>query len=478
MPRPDDVVPSATGTLLAPNVLLYVLATGAVHVVVMSVADGSQLASGYDTGPLASEGVPDLLKVSLDELLRTRLAPMDASTRQLVCDAACDAVAEMSVSDQLVLGPTLHTLRDALRERLPVYQNVNRTESGFAVNKILRIDVGEVYMSGWRQGSLSLTAVSPEGERVPLALTGEAAFATVLELRIASPGSQGWVVEARSADASPIGELRARVVESADLVCDSLVSDVAADGVPLDMGHCATAIDRVRAALRRRMRVEAVDVHGAPPSRPQLTVVVPLRNDPASVEHQLAQLVLEPDAHEIELIYVFSSDGDQASARREFSELFELYDVPFRVVAVQPAVPYAIAVNVAVAMARSPLLVVVEPWVLPVMEGWLDDLIGCGTSVKGIGLFAPVDTPAGTACIAVNREWFLAAGGMQGVYLYPDTEVVELCRRASSQGKIRQLSPRGDVVVAVGEPRSARNGRAYDAWRFNRDPQLFVHGGC
>lgn len=383
--------------------------------------------------------------IPLAELLRTRLAPLPARDRERVCGEVCAAVTRLPAEEQIRVSADLRRLRQALRERLPQPAN----DGSVVVDKLLRIDPESVYVSGRSPAGLALTFVTPEGERLRVPPPSGPAFAVLLRHALARPVADGWLVEARTPTGEPVVEVPApAVTTSAEQVVDSLHEDAADAGVPLTDDDCLALVTRVRRALREQVDLVALDRHGAPTADPRVTVLVPVGARPDRAEFPLAAALGGHGRGDVDLLYVASADEGAAAIRQAFRELAELYRVPFRAMVLDRAVPDAIAIDAGMGRARCPEVVVVIP------EAASDDVSWPASAAvhrASGGVLTVVPRRHGEVraeAFVVDRDWFLASGGLPGFRPDLDTELADLCRRAAETGRITSRLQRGPTDVS------------------------------
>jgi GT2 family glycosyltransferase len=404
------------------------------------------------------------------------------------------------------LAVSLNRIRDGLRERLPLSVVDPGETRGIAVDAIWRLDDHDFYVEGWAHHDgaelESLSLVSPEGERVEI---GESAFrypradvsafygidcspvddlGFIAYVRTTTPSvlTDGWLVELRD---SLGGRVEARApATTRDLTGarSTILGDIALELPPHEMlknRHIRPALERVQQRLVGRVSIETVDQLGVPPVAPDVSIVVPLYKRVDFLEHQLAQLVHDPEVHDTDLVYVLDSP-EQAEYLRVFArQLYRLYRVPFRVVTLTGNGGFSAANNLGASVAMGRLLLLMNSDVLPEQPGWLGRLVRFYDETPKIGALAPklvyeddslqhaglyFDRPDGAgawanehffkglhrdlpaanvarpvpavtgACLMIDRSLFLEHGGLRGEYVQGDYEDSDLCLRLAESG--------------------------------------------
>jgi GT2 family glycosyltransferase len=402
-----------------------------------------------------------------------------------------------------------------------------------------------LYAQGWVHSDETaiarLTAIAPTGERIdlterlfryrhpdlarlrcdatPKVIVPWSDFIVCFETGAADP-SGSWAFELESGgkveqlEASPVdGPADAR-----SLILQALPERAAADG-SLMADHVSPAIERLQERLRALAGAERAHEYGAVPKAPAVSIVVPVHSRVDLVEHQISQLVEDPEIRATELIYVLDSPQLRDWAGEAAEELFRLYRLPFRVLAMEHAGGFAAATNAGARAARGRLLLLLNSDVLPDRPGWLGrmtrfydsrDRIGAlGAKLvyedgslqhagmyfgrpagrpapaswenlhyfKGLGrdfppanVARPVAAVTG-ACLMVDRQLFLGCGGLTDAYIQGDFEDSDLCLRLIEAGRENWYLPEAELYHLEGqsyeESQRARQG-LYNRWLHSR----------
>jgi GT2 family glycosyltransferase len=346
----------------------------------------------------------------LAELLTT---PQDV--RQSLLDFLIGATADATFSRRK-LASALNRIRDTLRERLPVSVVERDEPRAVNVDGIWQLDERAFYLEGWarhEEGTLeSLTAVSPEGERIEFGATvfryprpdvsefygldgatyEKLGFIAYLETTAPSTLSEGWVVELHDATGAKIEVRGPQVTRDIAAARSTILGDFIQEPLPaedLKTRHLRPAIERIQRRLASHIAIAEVDEYGSPPTDPEVSIVVPLYQRVDFVEHQLAQFVHDPELFETELIYVLDSP-EQADYLRSYArQLHRLYRVPFRVVTLSRNGGFSLANNLGASVAGGRLLLLLNSDVLPERPGWVGELAAFYDSSPKIGALSP-----------------------------------------------------------------------------------------
>jgi len=220
-------------------------------------------------------------------------------------------------------------------------------------------------------------------------------------------------------------------------------------------------------------------VHGSPPSRPEVTVIIPLYGRLDFLEHQLAQFVHDPAMSEVQLVYVLDQPERSDEFRGQARRLHRLYRVPFTLVTVTANAGFSGANNLGASLAEGRLLLLCNSDILPAAPGWLPDLVSFHDRTPAVGAVSPkllfedgsiqhagmyFDRPDGdplwqnehyfkgfvgdfpaacvsrpvpavtAACMLTDRRCYDGLGGLRGQFLQGDYEDSDYCLRLRSEG--------------------------------------------
>ena len=317
---------------------------------------------------------------------------------------------------RLRLSKRLHTLREALRERLPYCVIAQDQPRGLNVEAILAVDERFFYVRGWMHNEdaniVQLTAVSPEGSRTPIldnafhfprpdvkefysaddATVVSTGFIAAFESGFPSYKSNGWLLEMYDTDGAAIEIAAPPIVRDPTAIRDALLADLAHEQLPrenLRRCHIFPAMERLQARIRDLVAIESIDAYGTPPESPDVSVLIPLYQRIDFLEHQLAQFVHDPELERAEIIYILDSP-EQASELTEYAaQLFRLYRTPFQVVTLKRNSGFALANNIGAALSRGRKLLLLNSDVLPDRPGWLGTMLKFYDSTPKIGALGP-----------------------------------------------------------------------------------------
>lgn len=231
-----------------------------------------------------------------------------------------------------------------------------------------------------------------------------------------------------------------------------------------------------QAALALPRATDLVEI-GTPPSRPRVSVLVPLYRTLAFLRAQVAAFACDPAWAECETIFVLDSPEQRAELEHLLRGLHLMHGLAFRLVVMPRNLGYAAANNAGALHARAPLLLLLNSDVLPDRPGWLaalsaplaDRRIGAAGpkllfedgSIQHAGLFFDRDAnqvwfnrhyhkgfprrfapalraravPAVTgAALLVRRSLFEQVGGITEDYVIGDYEDSDFCLKLRGLG--------------------------------------------
>jgi GT2 family glycosyltransferase len=413
-----------------------------------------------------------------------------------------------------------------------------------AVDVFTRVDDATLYVQGWLRDSegkvCRLTAVSSSGERIELldrlfrysypdlrrlasdatpAYVGDwSDFVVRFETENASQASDEWTfeleTEAGSVSELPAPPLARELSAVRGAILERLSAGAASDD-RLMADHVHPAITRLQERARELVKVDRTAAYGQVPESPEISIVIPVYSRIDLVEHQLAQFVDDAEVRAAELIYVLDSPELDEWLDRAAGELFDLYRVPFEVIAMAQASGFAAATNAGASAARGRLLLLMNSDVFPTGPGWLGALRSFYDSKDGIGAlgakllyedgslqhaglyFEQVNeepfigvwsnmhyfkgfsrrlpaanvarpVPAVTAaCLMIEKDLFWQCGGLTDVYVQGDFEDSDLCLRLLERGRENWYLPEAELYHLEGksyeDTRRAKQG-LYNRW--------------
>ena len=360
---------------------------------------------------------------TVQEFAREGLAWLDPKARAEVLDfiirsasaRAVGASREAPVSSPFAPNPdvrlsaSLHALREALRERLPI--GLTRGGPMALIDAVAKLDRDAFFMRGRVRAGASrpirVTAVSPEGGRIEIleranwydlpasqdqqgdgAWKGFAAFFTCAP----SARQDGWIVELETRSGELLEVEAPAVTSRAAEVIRVILEDMSIDRLPatqLRTGQVMPAIKRLQQARLREAGVEKVRQFGAVPDSPAVTVIVPLYRRIDLIEHQLAQFADDPGMRSTELIYVLDSPELEDELFDTVRRLYPLYRQPFRVAVLSANVGFAGANNLGASIARGRILLLLNSDVFPEAPGWLEAMTRFYESLPNAGAVGP-----------------------------------------------------------------------------------------
>ncbi len=137
----------------------------------------------------------------------------------------------------------------------------------------------------------------------------------------------------------------------------------------------APAVARLhKAALAARLPPEPLQI-GTPLHDPRLALVVPLYRNLRFLRPQFAAFARDPALAEAELIYVLDSPEQRGEVEHLLRGLAQLYRRPVTLVIQAANYGYASACNAGAAVARAPVLLMLNSDVVPAARGWSETLL-------------------------------------------------------------------------------------------------------
>jgi GT2 family glycosyltransferase len=475
---------------------------------------------------------PDHDCVDLRTLLREDLVSLDADARREIIQRLATST---SARPQRIRHE-LHRVREALRERCPVQDDVRGATRGLHVDGLLRIDATSFYVHGWafdHEGEVaSLSAWTAEGETIELLPRAfrfphadadgfysgtyrerASGFACFFHTRRADPLSDGWLVVDRNAENVGLEARAPTMLDDPAAAREVLLSHLRHDrDERLIREHVHPAIDLIQQGLTRSAQAADVRDFGTPSAFPAVSLVVGVFGRIDLIEHQIARLAHDPQARDaVELIYVLDSPELADEFRAKAAELVQLYGLSLRCVTMKRSSGQAGATNVGVNVARGRRVVLMHGDAVPRSGGWIGEMsafLDARADVAAVGaaliyhdesiqhggykieggavsqpakglhadLFASGDASAvdavSGACMMLDRERFLAAGGFGGHFAAAGMfEDADFSARLTSRGGKIYLLPRTRLYHLEGQsrPRRLRElATPYDAWLFKQ----------
>jgi GT2 family glycosyltransferase len=488
-----------------------------------------------------------LALTDLRTLVREELTALDPHQRGVIVEFLAASATEADQDDganRLRLSRNLNLAREMLRERLPICDlRPNRIEA-VVVETVMALDELSFYVEGWmcdgESSAVRMTAVSPEGARTELlgnvfryrrpdaeeffrAAIGEqrdARYGFICNFHVSAPSllPNGWLVEVETAAGTAMEAVAPTVITEYQRIRTELLNDLAHDvnvSRELRRGHISPALSAVQARRNRRIRVDATREFGEQPTKPVVSIIVPLYARIDLVEHQMAQFADDPELRDAELIYVLDSPELKSDLLTMAEGLFQLYRLPFKVLVLSENAGFSTANNIAATYAHGRLLLLLNSDVLPREAGWLSELTAFYEALEKPGALGPKliyedsslqhaglyfervpgrnvwmnehfykglhsDLPAANvarqvpavtgACLMIEAKLYADVGGLSGVYIQGDYEDSDLCMRLSATGRENWYFPRVELYHLEGQSyqTSARQvNYEYNRWLFN-----------
>ncbi len=358
------------------------------------------------------------LQAALGALVRRDLAPLDGRTRNRISDFMARACASaLAGAGGLRVSERLFSLRQALRERLPVHANQPEHPMGLYADRLLAIDERSYYLRGWMRDEASravrLTAVSPEGARMDLldrlyrfprpdvldfysglgrATDTRLGMLSFFDLGVPSMEPAGWILEMEEGDGAAIEVAIPPVVRDPEVVRNTILEDALRERQldrRLMVDNVKPALTLMQERLEQTVRVRAVNQYGVGPESPDVSIIVPLYQHIEHVEMQMAEFGDDPQLRDADLIYVLDSPEQADALDFTAGQLEQIYGIPFRTVVLEHNVGFAGANNAGFGLARGRLLLLLNSDVLPARPGWLRAMAEFYDQTPGIGALGP-----------------------------------------------------------------------------------------
>lgn len=252
---------------------------------------------------------------------------------------------------------------------------------------------------------------------------------------------------------------------------------------------------------------ETVFTYGAPPPAPKFSVIIPLYGRLDFLEYQLALFSAQPDARDIEFIYVLDDPARRRDADYLCVSVFERFQVPFRIVHLDRNVGYAQANNIGLRHATGIFVAFLNSDVFPGTPDWLarlsdrltaDPALGVvgalllyeDGSVQHQGMYYKALPEFGNwyfahhhdkgkryrrgdrllasasitgACMVMRRELAVSLGGFDETYVIGDFEDSDMCMRIQARG----LGCAVDPLVSLYHLERQSQSRPTIGWRIN-----------
>lgn len=470
--------------------------------------------------------------VSLKPLNRTLVQKFLAST----------FLGHTGTINRIRLGESLFVIREGLHQPLPTIKILQENERNIWIEKMISVSSTLFYLRGWRRDPDSritqLNAVSPEGEKVELIndsfyfnrpdledhfkapiLSTKNGFLNLFETKSPSYSSRGWLCEMKNFQGHFVEVNAPSLIRQPDLAIKMILEDAAVDQHNEDelmIQHIYPAISVLQQQRLEQVEIHSVKQFGKLHQSPSVSIIIPLYKRIDFVEHQLAQFVHDFEMSDIDLIYVLDSPELADSLTKTSGQLFELYNIPFRLVILKQNYGYSVANNVGASISLGRLLLLLNSDVIPRHNGWIRKLESFYDSMPGIGALGPKllfedetiqhagmyfeqhqdstlwinehyfkgyhskfaaanktrDVPAVTgACLMVSKRLFQEVGGLDCNYVQGDFEDSDFCLRLYERGYKNWYFPQVELFHL--EAQSYHSTLRQTVWRYNAWLQTF-----
>lgn len=530
------------------------LEVGDTEVLVVALPDLESLLGGDGILELAvGEGAVDLpmeqLKgavTDLQTLVRRSLAALDPPGRNRVAEFLAETLDSVPRRERAALSKRLIAVREALRERLPACVISESQSRGLHLDQVLAVDDRSFYLEGWLHDEdmsvTRVTAVSPEGSRAEVlermyrtarpdvasffsshtdAPRTKHGFHCFIELDAPSLAGEGWLLEMETVDGDAVEVSGPPVTRDTIAVRDTILRDPHHDRLPNDelmVDHVYPAISRIQSHIGDG-KIARVVQFGTPPTKADVSIVVPVYKRLDHLEMQLSEFVSDPEISQADLIYVLDSPELEDEFLDRAIQLTPLYRIPFRVAVLERNVGFAGANNAGASIAEGRLMLLLNSDILPDRPGWLSRMrefydsvphIGAlgvkllfeddsiqhagmyffqppGTSVwqdahyfKGMHRSLPAANVARSvplvsgACMMIDRTLYQQLGGLRGIFVRGDYEDSDLCLQLTESGRENWYLPDVELYHLEGQSYSATPEQSNDRYLANRY-NMWVH---
>lgn len=283
--------------------------------------------------------------------------------------------------------------------------------------------------------------------------------------------------------------------------------------------HVGPAVDAAWAGRAKPKLEISIERFGAPPTEPELSIIVPLFGRFDLAECQMALFANDPDMRTVELVYFVDDPTIVEEFRQQCADLHAIYRVPFILAHCGVNLGFAGANNRAAEIARGRQLLLMNSDVFPVRPGWTSKLLEihraqpqpgllgvkllfedgsvqhAGMSFRrnpkwgglwinyhpykgqsGVGIGGTLEVPAVTAaCVLVDAALYRELGGLSEEYIIGDFEDSDLCLRVAATGRRNRVAL--DVELyhlerqsqdRIGDAQWRTNLTLYNCWRHDQ----------
>ena len=363
---------------------------------------------------LTVEALRDI-EVDPKTFARRALAPLDEPERERAMSFLASTIAATPEDEHHQLTGRLWSIREGLRERLPL-SIVSRTrQRGVHIDRMLSVDERSFYLEGWLHvpDLVRLVAVAPEGARAELAgrlfrfprpdvveyfglepdeVKEQLGFICFFELDAPSVRTDGWLLEIEDERGGAYELHINNVTTDVAEIKQAILNDPHVHGLPdeeLTANHVFPALSRIQSRVDTAVDVDTVVQFGTPPDAPDVTVIVPLYLQIQHLEVQLAAMADDPEIAGADVIYVLDSPQQKDELLTYAADLFPIYRLPFRVAVMEENAGFAGANNAGARLARGRLLLLLNSDILPAAPGWLGKMRDFYDSTPDVGALCP-----------------------------------------------------------------------------------------
>ena len=184
---------------------------------------------------------------------------------------------------------------------------------------------------------------------------------------------------------SPVSQMTPRLAR--DLVLRSLPRERITPEILETLYH--PALSALQTECLAGKRIDRVVSFGTQPTKPGVSIVIPLYGRYDFIRAQWMRFAFDPDLKNAELIYVLDKPEDAAEVESLLRGLHLTFGVPCRLAVNAENYGFAGASNLGASLATAPMLLFLNSDVVPMGHGWLSQMLDFYKATPEIGLLGP-----------------------------------------------------------------------------------------
>jgi O-antigen biosynthesis protein len=130
-------------------------------------------------------------------------------------------------------------------------------------------------------------------------------------------------------------------------------------------------------------------VFGDPPTKPEVSIIIPIFGRYDFIEYQASLFADDEDLSRCELIYVIDDPTIRVEAESLCRSIYPTFRLATRMLLCDSNRGFAGAMNIGVAYATAPTLLLMNSDVMPAYQGWLSRLLKANAAIPSPGVLAP-----------------------------------------------------------------------------------------